>query len=69
MLGGHRQVASAGPAGQALNLMPLFGAALASLLLGEPLHGYHFTGMALVLLGIGMVALGVRRGPVEPTTK
>ena len=53
----------AGPAGQAINLMPLFGALLASLLLGEPLHGYHFAGMALVMLGVGVTAAGMlRRG-------
>lgn len=50
----------AGRAGQAINLMPLFGALLASLLLGEALHGYHFAGMALVLGGI---AIGAIRRP------
>jgi drug/metabolite transporter (DMT)-like permease len=29
-------------AGQAITLMPLFGALLSSALLGETLHGYHF---------------------------
>ena len=43
-----------GPAGQAINLMPVFGALLAALLLGEALHGYHLAGMALVLTGIGL---------------
>jgi drug/metabolite transporter (DMT)-like permease len=46
----------AGPAGQAINLMPLFGALLAAVLLGEPLHPYHFAGMVLVLLGIAVPA-------------
>jgi drug/metabolite transporter (DMT)-like permease len=53
----------AGPAGQAINLMPVFGALLAALTLGEPLHGYHLAGMTLVLLGILFPALAlVRRG-------
>lgn len=46
-------------AGQALTLMPLFGALLSALLLGEELHLYHLAGMALILAGIalGVVAL------------
>lgn len=39
-------------AGQTISLQPLLGALLAALLLGEPLHSYHFAGMALILLGI-----------------
>ncbi|MFD2134313.1 EamA family transporter [Novosphingobium resinovorum] len=39
-------------AGQAITLMPLFGALLSALLLGERLEGYHFLGMALILAGI-----------------
>jgi drug/metabolite transporter (DMT)-like permease len=47
-------VAQIGPAraGQAITLMPLFGALLSALLLGERLHGYHIAGMALILAGI-----------------
>lgn len=44
----------AGDAGQVINLQPLFGALLASLILGEPLHVYHIAGMALILLGIAI---------------
>lgn len=46
-------------AGQAITLMPLFGALLSALLLGERLHAYHFAGMAFILAGIvlGMLAL------------
>ena len=44
----------AGDAGQVINLQPLFGALLASLILGEPIHAYHIAGMALILLGIGL---------------
>lgn len=42
----------AGPAGQTITLMPLYGALLAALLLDETLHGFHLAGMAVILLGI-----------------
>lgn len=42
----------AAQAGQVISLQPLLGALFAALLLGEPLHSYHFAGMALILLGI-----------------
>lgn len=54
-----------GPArpGQAITLMPLFGALLAAPLLGEDLHGYHLAGMGLILSGILVTALlGQRHG-------
>lgn len=44
-------------AGQTIGLMPLFGAGLAALLLGEPLHGYHLAGMLLIFAGIAITAL------------
>jgi drug/metabolite transporter (DMT)-like permease len=58
-------VATLGPAsaGQAITLMPLFGAGLAALTLGEELHGYHLAGMALILGGI--VTTAVRRPRVD----
>lgn len=49
----------AGRAGQTIALMPLLGAGLASMLLDEPLHFYHLTGMAIIVLGI---TLGAVRG-------
>ena len=39
----------AASAGQAITLMPLFGALLSALLLGEVLYPYHWLGMALIL--------------------
>lgn len=42
----------AGPAGQTITLMPVFGALLAAVLLGEALYSYHLAGMALILGGI-----------------
>jgi len=48
-------------AGQAITLMPLFGAILSALLLGETLHGYHFAGMAMILAGIVLSMLANRQ--------
>ena len=47
-------------AGQSITLLPLFGALLSAALLGEPLHAYHFAGMALILIGIVVSALAPR---------
>lgn len=59
----NRAVAEVGSAiaGQAISLMPLFGAGLAALLLSEPLHGYHAVGMVLIATGLGIGWLAVRR--------
>ncbi len=38
--------------GQFLHLMPVFGAILSMVFLGERLHGYHLAGIALIALGI-----------------
>lgn len=50
----NRAVSVVGPAsaGRTIALLPLFGALLAALLLGERLHPYHAVGMALILAGI-----------------
>lgn len=48
-------------AGQSITLMPLFGALLSALLLGEVLYPYHWLGMALILAGIVLSALPPRR--------
>jgi drug/metabolite transporter (DMT)-like permease len=50
----------AGRAGQAITLMPLLGAALATALLNEPLLGFHYAGMALILAGIVVSSLRSR---------
>lgn len=47
--------------GQTLTLLPIFGALLSSLLLGEQLHGYHLVGMALIVAGIALSILALRR--------
>jgi len=51
----------AGPAGQAINLLPVFGALFAAALLGERLAPYHVSGMALVLVGIALPAFAAAR--------
>lgn len=58
----NRAVGVVGPAGggRAIALLPLFGALLAALLLGERLHGYHAVGMALILGGILLPLVGAR---------
>ena len=46
-------------AGQFVNLLPLFGAVLSVLLLGEALHGYHLLGGLFIVGGIaGFAAAG-----------
>lgn len=56
----------AGPAGQTITLMPLFGAFLAAGLLGEKLHAYHLTGMTLILGGILLGAWMRARNGARP---
>ncbi|OGA77641.1 MAG: multidrug transporter [Betaproteobacteria bacterium RIFCSPLOWO2_12_FULL_66_14] len=50
----NRAVAEVGPAraGMFVHLMPVFGALLAVVFLGETLHLYHAAGFALILAGI-----------------
>ncbi|AKH42683.1 drug/metabolite transporter (DMT)-like permease [Altererythrobacter atlanticus] len=47
-------------AGQAITMMPLFGALLSVLLLGEVLHLYHFVGMGFILAGVVLGLLALR---------
>jgi drug/metabolite transporter (DMT)-like permease len=47
-------------AGQALTLMPLFGALLAVGLLGETLHSFHLAGMVMILAGTAVAGLAGR---------
>jgi drug/metabolite transporter (DMT)-like permease len=64
-------VARLGPAsaGQAITLMPLFGALLAAAILGEQLHGHHFAGMALILGGIIVSAIVRHRATTAPDSE
>lgn len=56
----NASVARAGSAiaGQAIAMMPIVGALLAALLLGEALHWYHGVGIAIILAGILIAAPG-----------
>lgn len=54
-------VVGAARAGQAITLMPLFGAFLSAALLGERLQPFHFAGMALIFAGIVVTALTGRQ--------
>jgi drug/metabolite transporter (DMT)-like permease len=60
----NRAVAEMGPnrTGQYLHLMPVFGAALAMLLLGEPLQAFHLFGALMIAGGI-VLATPTRRNP------
>lgn len=48
-------------AGQAITLMPIFGALLSAAILGEALHSFHWLGMGLILAGIVISALALAR--------
>lgn len=54
------ELIGANRAGVFMHLIPLFGAVLAIVFLGEQLHIYHFAGFALILAGVW---LATRRSP------
>jgi drug/metabolite transporter (DMT)-like permease len=65
----NRGVAEVGSnvAGIFMHLMPLFGALLAWVFLGEGIRLFHIVGMALILAGIALTTRGHRGVPVpEP---
>lgn len=47
-------------AGQAITMMPVVGAFMSAALLGEELHGYHYAGLALIVLGIALSIKAMR---------
>ena len=51
------ELIGAGPAGQSMHLMPLFGSVLAVLFLGEHLRIYHAAGISLIAAGILLASL------------
>jgi len=61
----NKAVARVGPAigGLAITMLPICGAGLAALVLGEPLHGYHAIGIVLILIG---VIVAGRSRPLAP---
>jgi len=54
LIGGNR-------AGLFINLLPLWGAVLAVVLLGEAFHLFHAVALALILAGIGLAEYGGRK--------
>jgi len=65
------ELIGAGPAGQSLHLMPLFGSILAVLFLHESFQMYQAAGIAMIAAGIVLAAMkpGPRRLPSsEPKT-
>ncbi|WP_137681627.1 DMT family transporter [Aurantiacibacter suaedae] len=58
-------------AGQSITLLPVFGALLSALLLGEVLHWYHAVGITLIGLGIALGLWALRQqqagGALRPT--
>jgi drug/metabolite transporter (DMT)-like permease len=62
------ELIGAGPAGQSMHLMPLFGSILAVLVLHEQFHIYHAFGIAMIAAGIGLASLRpARRSRVVPS--
>jgi drug/metabolite transporter (DMT)-like permease len=55
------ELIGAGPAGQSLHLMPLFGSILAVLFLHERLEVYHCVGIAMIAAGIALASLKTYR--------
>lgn len=53
------ELLGSGQAGLYMNIMPVIGAGLAILFLGEAFHLYHLAGLLLVLVGIGAARRGV----------
>ena len=55
------QVVGPARAGQAITMMPVFGAFISVILLGELLHPYHALGIGLIIAGIVLGALALRQ--------
>lgn len=65
------ELIGAGPAGQSMHLMPLFGSILAVLLLHEQFQAYHAVGIAMIAAGITLASFKAaprRRALPSPTT-
>jgi drug/metabolite transporter (DMT)-like permease len=66
----NRGVAQVGPnrAGLFVHLMPLFGALLSVIFLGEQLYAYHYAGAALIFTGIYLTTRRVKKSVTTVTT-
>jgi drug/metabolite transporter (DMT)-like permease len=60
------ELIGAARAGQSMHLMPVFGAVLAVLFLGERFHLYHAIGIALIAAGIVLASLRQRPALARP---
>jgi drug/metabolite transporter (DMT)-like permease len=60
------ELIGAGPAGQSMHLMPLFGSALAVLILHEEFQAYHAYGIAMIAGGILLASLKRTRREQHP---
>ncbi len=66
----NRAVPVVGPniAGMAQYMIPVFGAILSVLILGESIETYHIAGIAIIFAGVWMVTTGRRKAnPVTPS--
>ena len=64
------ELIGAGPAGQSMHLMPLFGSVLAVLFLHERFRPYHAGGIAMIAAGILLASFRTARRPLvarQPT--
>lgn len=59
------EIIGPGRAGIFVNLVPVFGTAIAVLYLGEQFEGFHALALALVLVGIWLAERNVTPAPVE----
>ncbi|HJS88240.1 MAG TPA: DMT family transporter, partial [Acetobacteraceae bacterium] len=57
------ELIGAARAGQYMHLIPVFGTALAVLLLGEQVRAYHFAGIALIAAGLVLASRRTRGSP------
>ena len=57
------ELIGAGPAGQSMHLMPLFGSVLAVLFLHEQFQLYHVAGIAMIAAGIALASFRWARRP------
>lgn len=62
------QVVGPARAGQAITMMPVFGAFLSALLLGEALHSYHALGIGMICAGIAVGAWALRQAAQRQAT-
>ncbi|HEY4370947.1 MAG TPA: DMT family transporter [Burkholderiales bacterium] len=58
-------ILGAARASQVVHLVPVFATLLATMLLAEPLHAFHFAGFVLILAGLALAAFFTRHHPAN----